>query len=67
MMNMEYFVLASTLATSYKLNIQDFSQTFHSILKDSNVDFIVAEHNSRIIGYVLAFHHLTFYANGMVS
>jgi GNAT superfamily N-acetyltransferase len=63
----EVFALAASLATSFKLNKRDFYVTFQSLLKDSNADLIVAEQESRIIGYVLAFHHSTFYANGIVS
>ncbi len=37
------------------------------MLNDENVDLIVAEHESTLIGYILVFHHLTFYANGTVS
>jgi GNAT superfamily N-acetyltransferase len=55
------------LATSFELDKHDYSRTFRSILNDSNVDLIIAEIDSSIIGYVLAFHHPTFYANGIVS
>jgi GNAT superfamily N-acetyltransferase len=63
----ELFVLAESLATSFKLNKQDFSGIFLELLNDTNTDLIIAENESRIIGYVLAFHHSTFYANGVIS
>lgn len=63
----ELFGLASQLATSYAVNHEHFAQAYQAIVVDPNVDLIVAASNSKIIGYVLAFHHLTFYANGMVS
>ncbi|QWU16049.1 Ribosomal protein S18 acetylase RimI [Paenibacillus sophorae] len=63
----ELFALAKSLATSFKLNKQDFSGIFLELLNDTNTDLIIAEKESRILGYVLAFHHSTFYANGVIS
>ncbi|MGG3280068.1 GNAT family N-acetyltransferase [Paenibacillus solani] len=63
----ELFVLAMKLATSYILNKADFSRVYAEILRDENADLVIAEKNSRVIGYVLAFHHSTFYANGLIS
>lgn len=63
----DLFILAARLATSYTLNRVDFSSAFQHILANSNADIIVAEIESKLIGYVLAFHHTTFYANGVVS
>lgn len=62
----ELFALAANLATSFRLNRSDFSRTYLDVLK-GNADLLIAEKESRIIGYVLAFHHSTFYANGVVS
>lgn len=61
------FILAERLATSYKLNKSDFSKTFQEILSNQNADILIVENESGIIGYVLGFHHSTFYANGVVS
>lgn len=65
--NNELFPLAEKLATSFKPNKEDFSKVFFELLDDPNVDIIVAEKDLGLIGYVLAFHHSTFYANGIVS
>jgi len=63
----ELFALAARLATSFTLRKEDFSHTFRLILKDGQADVFVAEKESKVIGYILAFHHSTFYANGVVS
>jgi GNAT superfamily N-acetyltransferase len=63
----DLFELAAGLATSYTLNKEDFSKTFKKLLNDPSVDLVVAKMDSKPIGYVLAFHHPTFYANGVVS
>ncbi|WP_409343350.1 hypothetical protein [Paenibacillus sp. MBLB4367] len=63
----ELFELAAKLATSFKLNKGDFSRTYQEILSNTNADLLIAESESIIIGYVLAFHHSTFYANGLIS
>jgi GNAT superfamily N-acetyltransferase len=63
----DVFELASQLATSYEASRDAFETAYQSLVGDPNVDLVVAESDSAIIGYVLAFHHLTFYANGMVS
>lgn len=61
------FTLATSLATSFILNKEGFSRIYFDILNNTNADIIVAESDSGIIGYVLAFHHTTFYANGVIS
>jgi GNAT superfamily N-acetyltransferase len=63
----EVFTLAAILATSFKLNKSDFSRIFLDFINDTNVDLYIAEKDSKVVGYVLAFHHSTFYANGLVS
>lgn len=63
----EVFTLATSLATSFILNKEGFSRIYSDILNNTNADIIVAESDSGIIGYVLAFHHSTFYANGVIS
>jgi ribosomal protein S18 acetylase RimI-like enzyme len=61
------FALAARLSRSFKLNKSDFSKTFQEILSNKNADVFIAENESGIVGYVLGFHHSTFYANGVVS
>lgn len=63
----ELFILASSLATSYSLNKTDFSGIYAEIIRNPNSDIYIAEVDKIIVGYVLAFHHSTFYANGVVS
>ncbi|MCU6797572.1 GNAT family N-acetyltransferase [Paenibacillus sp. WQ 127069] len=63
----ELFSLAASLATSYKPNMKDYSTIFKDLLSDRNADIIIAETDARLIGYVLVFHHSTFYANGVIS
>jgi GNAT superfamily N-acetyltransferase len=61
------FDLAKKLATSFVVNEKDFKNVYIQLLEDRDVDIFVAELESRLIGYVLAFHHHTFYANGLIS
>lgn len=61
------FDLAKKLATSFVPNEKDFKNAYTLLLDDENVDIFVTEFESKLIGYVLAFHHQTFYANGLVS
>lgn len=63
----ELFELSAKLATSFKLNKPDFKRTFLDVLSNKDADLLVAEIETGIIGYVLAFHHSTFYANGLIS
>lgn len=63
----ELFALAAKLATSFKLNKEDFSRIYLDILSNTSADILIAEEESKIIGYVLVFHHSTFYANGVIS
>lgn len=63
----ELFSLAASLATSYKPNMNDYSTIFKDLLSDKHADIFIAETDSRLVGYVVAFHHSTFYANGVIS
>lgn len=63
----QMFVLAKKLATSFVINENDFKKVYSSLLEDGSVDIYVADIESRLIGYVLAFHHNTFYANGLIT
>jgi hypothetical protein len=62
----QLFVLATKLATSFNLNSIDFTNVFYLLIKDNNVDLIVAEKEQELIDYVLILHHSAFYANGMI-
>lgn len=63
----ELFELSAKLATSFKLNKTDFKRTFLDVLSNKDADLLVAETETGIVGYILAFHHSTFYANGLIS
>jgi GNAT superfamily N-acetyltransferase len=63
----ELFTLAARLATSFILDKGVFSTIYKDILVNRNADLLIAEKESRIIGYGLVFHHATFYANGVIS
>lgn len=59
--------LVEKFATSFKTDKGKFYKIYPEIVGDKNLSFVVAEEDNQIIGYCLAFHHLTFYANGYVS
>lgn len=61
------FMLAKSLATSYNVNKKEFSEIYSDTRNNVNADILIAECNTEIIGYVLAFHHPAFYANGIIS
>lgn len=63
----ELFNLSTKLSTSFKLDKTDFRQTFREVLSNKDADLFVAENELGLIGYVLAFHHSTLYANGLIS
>ncbi|CAG7643693.1 hypothetical protein PAESOLCIP111_04529 [Paenibacillus solanacearum] len=63
----ELFDLSAKLSTSFKLNKTDFTRIYHEVLNNKDADLFVAEMETGIIGYVLGFHHSTFYANGIIS
>lgn len=63
----DVFSLAKLLATSFTPMEDEFSKIYSSLMSDKNVDLIVAQNGSKLIGYILAFHHPTFYANGVIS
>jgi GNAT superfamily N-acetyltransferase len=63
----ELFDLSAMLSTSFKLNKIDFTRTYLEVLNNKDADLLVAEIETGIIGYVLGFHHSTFYANGLIS
>jgi len=63
----EVFSLASRLATSFKVERTCFSKLFQDFLDDQKIDLLIAIDRKQPIGYVLAFHHPAFYANGDVT
>jgi GNAT superfamily N-acetyltransferase len=63
----DVFSLAKLLATSFTPTEDEFSKIYSSLMSDKHVDLIVAQNESELIGYILVFHHPTFYANGVIS
>jgi len=63
----QVFELVKKFATSFKIDREKFFKICLKIINDKNVSFVVAEDDNQIIGYCLAFHHLTFFASGYVS
>ena len=60
--------LAKNFATSFVVEEEAFNATFEALLTDSSTHFAVAEvEKGAVVGYVLAFSHSTFYANGRVA
>ncbi len=66
--------LAQGLATTFVVEPQAFDIALPEILADSSSYLAVAVHNDdnragevEPVGYILGFHHFTFYANGRVA
>ncbi len=60
-------VLVRKFASSFETRTGSFVKSIEDVLADPNADLLVAERGSSPVGYVLAFHHLTFFANGIVT
>ncbi len=61
------WMLAKNFATSFAVDETAFRATFARMLCDSSTRLVVAEVENVVVGYVLAFSHDTFYANGRVT
>jgi GNAT superfamily N-acetyltransferase len=59
--------LAQALAASFSVEPEAFRENFSLLLASPSALLSVAEEDDLIIGYVLAFEHRTFYANGPVA
>src|SRR5204863_6487457 len=59
--------LARDFAISFTVDDQRFRQTFDELLSDRSTCVRVAALDGVVVGYVLAFEHLTFFANGRVA
>jgi hypothetical protein len=57
----QILILAEKFATIFSLYSKEFHKTYACLVKDKNASLLVAETNDLIIGYCLAFHHLTFF------
>lgn len=59
--------LATQFATSFVVDEHAFHAAFASVLHAPDVHLAVAEVDGQIVGYVLAFQHVTFFADGPVA
>lgn len=58
--------LAAAFATSFQVDRSAFTASFESLGRDQDCLLAVAEVSAEVHGYVLAFVHPTFFANGRV-
>lgn len=61
------FTLAHAFATSFAVEQVAFERSFAELLTHPEAFLAVAEVNGEVVGYVLGFEHLTFFANGRVA
>jgi GNAT superfamily N-acetyltransferase len=63
----DVFSLACEFATSFSVDRSAFESSFDAMLESADAFIAVASEEGRVVGYVLAFLHPTFYANGRVA
>lgn len=61
------FLLARAFGTSFTVEQKPFESSFTELLIHSEAFLAIAEADGDIMGYVLGFDHLTFFANGRVA
>jgi hypothetical protein len=59
--------LARDFATSFVVEPAAFRESFSTLLTDPHASLLVAEQGGQVIGYLLGFDHVSFYANGPVT
>jgi GNAT superfamily N-acetyltransferase len=59
--------MARDLSASFVPETSAFRRSLHEILSSPSARLLVAEGEAGLAGYVLAFEHPTFYANGPVA
>ena len=59
--------LATELATSFIVDSDEFRRTFAQCVRDESYAVLVAEDGDALVGYLLGFDNVAFYANGRVS
>jgi GNAT superfamily N-acetyltransferase len=60
--------LAGELAQSFELDRASFDASYPALVGDANACVLVAaDDGDHLLGYLLGFRHLTFYANGPVA
>ena len=63
----QVFSLAEDFATSFRPRLDAFTKAFSHLYQQDDALVLVAEESDQVIGYLLGFDHLTFFANGRVS
>jgi N-acetylglutamate synthase-like GNAT family acetyltransferase len=61
------FKLVKQFATSFVPDEQSFISSYEKLINQKTAKIIITEDKNCIIGYLLGFYHLTFYANGIVG
>ena len=61
------FEMVAEFATSFSPDQPSFTRSLSSLIGDDDVTLLCAYSESRMCGYVLAFTHNTFFANGPVT
>ena len=61
------FDIAGQFASSFALDRGAFDPSFLSLLESLDARLLVAQESPGVVGYLLGFDHLTFFANGLVS
>lgn len=59
--------LAAELALSFPFSRERFLASYPRLLADGDARLLLAADGPRLLGYLLGFKHLTFYANGAVG
>jgi ribosomal protein S18 acetylase RimI-like enzyme len=63
----EILPVAVDMATSFVVDPERFRESFQALLARDDAIVLVAEEGGGIVGYLLGFDHLAFYANGRVA
>jgi GNAT superfamily N-acetyltransferase len=61
------FALARPFATTFTVDARAFADSFAELLATPHAHLLVAARGDRLVGYLLGFEHVTFYANGRVA
>jgi len=61
------FPLVAEFSTSFAPERECFDRALAGILGEGHACLLVAERKGMLVGYLLGFDHLTFFANGRVS
>jgi GNAT superfamily N-acetyltransferase len=59
--------LAAELASSFAFSPDSFRGSYPSLVADQGARLLLAADGREVLGYLLGFRHLTFYANGPVA